>query len=178
MRRTKVLESTAYHEAGHAMMAWHEGLWINEISIVPDDDSSGRILHANPLRGIQLDIDNSNRARIRAESAIRVALAGAIAQRHHNPHGFRHRHAEADYDLATDVLLYIVGSGEEADAYMNLLAIQTRQIVTGPHWNLVEYLAKALLERQRLSRKEIRATIMQSMQRNLGPSKGVIKILD
>ena len=177
MKRTKALRSTAYHEAGHAVMAWHEGLSINEISIVPDHKSSGRIIHANPLRGIHLDMDNSNRARIRAESAIRVALAGPIAQRHYNPRGFQHRHAESDYELAKDRILYITGSGEEANAYMNLLEIQTRQIVTGLHWSLVDYLAKALLERQRLSRKEIRATIKQSMQRNLGPSKGVIGFL-
>ena len=160
MRQTKVLESTAYHEAGHAMMAWHEGLRINEISIVPDDDSSGRILHANPLRGIHLDIDGSSRARIRAESSIRVCLAGAIAQRRFNPHGFRYHHCQSDYDQATDVVLYIVGSNEEANAYMNLLEIQTRQIVA-VHWKLVDHLARALLERRRLGRKEIRATIMQ-----------------
>ncbi len=52
MKRTKFLEATAYHEAGHAVMAWDEGIKINSISIVPDEKASGRIMHADPLRGI------------------------------------------------------------------------------------------------------------------------------
>ena len=67
MKRTKALEAAAYHEAGHALMAWHQGVRVNEISIIPDKNSRGRVLHADPLRGIQLDIEKSDRARLRAD---------------------------------------------------------------------------------------------------------------
>ena len=155
---SKALEATAFHEAGHAVMAFFEHLRVDEISIVENDDSKGRTRHEDPLRNIHLDIDGSNRARLRAEAAIRVALAGPIAQRLHSPKGYRRYHGDFDHRQASEIISDITGSTEEANAYMRLLEIQTKQAL-GMKWPIVQHLAEALLERRRLSAKEIRTAI-------------------
>ena len=52
--RTKDARATAYHEAGHAVMAWHEGVRINAVSVMPSPESWGMTDHANPLLGVPL----------------------------------------------------------------------------------------------------------------------------
>ncbi len=146
MKPTKKLESTAYHEVGHAVMAHLLGVKLNSTTIVPDEDSDGHVIHANPLRGIQLDVDGSNRARLRAESAIQVAFAGPIAQKKSNPHGYRHWHAEFDHKLAVDLLFRIGGSEKAVQAYSNLLYEWTKGGIE-TRWYMVDAVATALLER-------------------------------
>jgi ATP-dependent Zn protease len=77
--------STALHEAGHAVIARSLGLKVHSATIVPAPGIDGKVEHANPLRGIHLDYDGSDRARRRAEIAIIVCLAGPAAQRRHKP---------------------------------------------------------------------------------------------
>ena len=79
--------ATAFHEAGHAVVAWRRGLKVHSATIVPTKDYSGMVRRGS--LGVRLDIDGSNRARLRAESAIVVCLAGPAAQRRHNPRSWR-----------------------------------------------------------------------------------------
>ena len=155
-----MLASTAYHEAGHAVVAWRLGLKINAISIVPSSDGSlGRIYHSNPLRGIDLELNESMRARARAENAIMVFLAGPIAQRRFNPHGFRRYHASTDWEAAAKLLLRIAGeSPKAARAYWTLLEEWTTGMVSSS-WVEIETLAEAVLERQSLNASQIRRVI-------------------
>jgi len=51
MRKSK-RESTAYHEAGHAVAAWSLGLKVRKATIVPADDHLELAVHDSPLRGI------------------------------------------------------------------------------------------------------------------------------
>ena len=43
MKRTKKLEATAYHEAGHDIVGWRLGLRLKSATIVPGDDYDGRV---------------------------------------------------------------------------------------------------------------------------------------
>ena len=54
---TKALQSTAYHEAGHAVMCWHEGIGIRAISIVRGGGKRGTIKIDTPRKPIQRDIE-------------------------------------------------------------------------------------------------------------------------
>ena len=49
-------------------------------TIVPTTEHEGRVTHANPLRGVNVGWDGSDRARRRSEAAIVVLLAGPAAQ--------------------------------------------------------------------------------------------------
>jgi hypothetical protein len=76
--------ATAFHEAGHVAAAWSRGLKIHSATIDPTPGFRGHTLHANPLRGIRLNLSLA-RVRDRAESAIVVYLAGPEAQQRHKP---------------------------------------------------------------------------------------------
>ncbi len=79
------LSVTAYPEAGHMVAAWRMRLEIDEATIVPTENYQGRIVHESPLRGIQLDLDGSDRAEIKANKAVLICLAGPAAQRRYAP---------------------------------------------------------------------------------------------
>jgi hypothetical protein len=69
----------AFHEAGHAVIAWQLGLCIKTVSIVPAEGWQGHtVYHKSPLRGSNLDY--SDRGHRRTEKMIEVALAGPAAQ--------------------------------------------------------------------------------------------------
>jgi hypothetical protein len=66
------------------------------------------------------------RVRDRAESAIVVYLAGPEAQQRHNPRSWRAHHGAADFKQAVDLASRFNGSDEAVRAYLDWLAIVTR----------------------------------------------------
>ena len=75
-RSTAQVEATAYHEAGHAVIAYVLGYRPQCVTIVPTVDTAGHIIHTNPLHGFQLNPDTSDEARLRIESLITICFAG------------------------------------------------------------------------------------------------------
>ncbi len=162
-RITKALWSTAYHEAGHAVMVRYEGFSLRRVTIIPAAEYAGRVKLQNPLRGIHLNYDGSDRARLKAERAIRICLAGPLAQRRFNLKGWRAYHGRKDFETAFDIIQHLVGSDEEAVAYLKLLDIQSKKILELDHvWGAVEVLASALIEHRKLSGKDATAVIEQA----------------
>jgi ATP-dependent Zn protease len=156
-RRTKALESTAYHEAGHAVAAYAHGVRTKALSIVPDGDSKGRHEQHPYFGGINLEFDSSPRAQRRVENMVLVCLAGPAAQRRFNTKGFRRYHADHDWRQAIDLLSYLVGSNKELEAYLRLIDIRARAFVeTAPRWIQINRLAQNLLDRQTLTGPEVR----------------------
>ncbi len=154
---------TAYHEAGHAVIAWAQDVAITQVTIERDGKKLGSVEHSNPMKGLDLDWDNRPMARYRVEKAIRIALAGGIAQRKFKPRSCG-GHDQSDRDNAIDLIFRITGSSEHADAYMNLLNIEAKGLVT-KHWNLIEALARELMQRRTMSDKEIKAAIIAENKR-------------
>jgi len=146
--------STAFHEAGHAVIARSLGLKIHSATIVPVTGIHGRVEHANPLRGIHLDYDGSDRAHRRAETAIIVCLAGPAAQRRHKPQSWRSYHGQSDHSRAADLALSLNGSDEATNAHLKYLAVVARDMVAA-QWPLIEQVAGALIERQTLTGAEL-----------------------
>ena len=150
------LEATAFHEAGHAVAAWHAGLKIHRATIVPTPGKHGSVKHVSPLRGIHLDYDGSDRARLRAEADIVVCLAGPAAQRRHSPRSWRSWHGASDHERAADLAMRFNGSDEATSAHLAWLAVVARDQVDSL-WDLVERIARELVERRTLSGPEIAA---------------------
>lgn len=164
----KKLDSIAYHEAGHAVAARRVGCRIKKVSIVPDEDSDGRMTHGPYFKGFHPDWDNSSRVQRRLENMAFVCLAGPAAQRRFNPHGYRHQHAGQDHHDAMNLLGYMVGSDEELEAYLRLTEVRVTNFVRNPHtWMAIEAVAAALLEREVLTGKATREVIMALNQRLL-----------
>jgi hypothetical protein len=149
---------TAFHEAGHVAAAWRHGLKVHSVTIVPTPEFRGHIWHANPLRGIHLDYDGSDRARLRAEVGIIVCLAGPEAQRRFSPRSWRAHHGAGDHEKAADLVLSLNGSDEAANAHLKWLSIVTRDEIAGL-WPLVEKVAHALVRERTLTATEVKTLL-------------------
>lgn len=163
----KAREATAYHEAGHAVAAWAYKLPVRRISIRPEGDAKGVAVHRNPLAGIRLDIDGSDRARLRAEKAILICLAGPAAQRRFSPRSFRKHHAASDIDMASELALRLSASGEEASAYLAWLQARAGNLVSA-RWPIISALARLLLEHKELGAEGVPLAIQAAIAERQG----------
>lgn len=157
--------ATAYHEAGHAFAAYRLGIPIGRKggSIVPGEDHYGwlhvPVALSNPTHG------NSDAARVKAEKYAIVSLAGIETQRWHNPKSVRKHHAAGDFAHAADLMSRFVSSSEELNAYMRLLRIRAKNVVTAPAaLHAISSLAEAFTSHRVLSKDQIAAAIRSSFQ--------------
>jgi hypothetical protein len=154
------VEDTAYHEAGHAVIAYLLGYKPQSVTIVPTLDTAGHlVIHGDPLNGFQLDIDHSDEARLRVESAITICFAGPIAQKRHNPRSWRKVHGQWDYDTIAELGLRVCGSSEQATAFIRWREIVAREMVQA-QWLRIALVAGQLLERKRLSHADLEAIMV------------------
>ena len=166
-RRKSQIEATAYHEAGHAVIAYLLGYKPQSATIVPTVDATGHVIHANPLHGFQLDIDGSDEVRRRVESAITICFAGPIAQKRYSPRSWRRVHGQWDYDTIAELGLRVCGSDEQATAFIRWREIVTLDLIKA-NWPRIQQVARQLLEREHLSHADLDAIIV--------PRAGVIRV--
>jgi hypothetical protein len=164
--REPALWPIAFHEAGHAVVAWSRGIKVTSATIVPARDFLGQVTQSNPLRGVRLDYDGSNRARLRAEAVIVVLLAGPVAERRHDSRLRRSRYGAHDHERAADLAMRVNGSDKAAEAHLNWLAIVARDEIDAS-WDLVERVARKLFEQRTLSAAEIAACCRERFSRPL-----------
>jgi Peptidase family M41 len=159
MARNSRLRSTAYHEAGHAMAAFVQGIRFRYVTIIPDSDNWGHFQKFSSRLSEEGWYDTSPLVRDRLERHIVVGLAGREAQRLITRR-YDHRGASSDYRNALNLVVHLVGSSEEANAYFRWLQVRAHKLVSAPFRRpLLDALAVALLERQTIDGKEA-ATIM------------------
>ncbi len=159
----------AYHEAGHAVIAFYNRVRVLSVTIA---SPHGRKKPRGRTRTVQIDArlyrGNSLRARECFEQHIRAGLAGEIAQRRVAPRTLRSRQTEdgdecgarhllADLTAVTAVTVPAVGYVIE-QAYRKLLKLQTERMVE-LFWPKIVAVAKALLHRRKLSGDEVRQII-------------------
>ena len=165
MKRTKQLERTAHHEAGHVVAGWRMGENSRAVSIVPAKDK--RYLgYQVPAPYSKPRHNPSPQVQRRLENIALVCLAGPAADRRFNPRGFRHWSAQRDRELAIDLLWHMSDTTEEAEAYFRLVQVRASILVEG-YWRTIEHVAEALLEKGTLMGGEIRETIISSYYRQL-----------
>ena len=169
-RRTKKLESTAYHEAGHAVVAFELEIPVESVTIAPDEESVGSMIYQRRLQ--KLDDYGSISARRRAtlEAHVRVLIAGWIAEKRFNPKGFRRSGAQEDQRTLITIVFLLSNSEKEARLYHRLLEVQTVQIVNR-RWFAIKALAAALLKKETLSGEEAGKLIMKAFQDEMDRAK-------
>ncbi len=153
----------AYHEAGHAVVAYVLRRRFTNLSIIEDDDSLGHVSFAKHHPKFQPDVMSFDKARPQIEKRVMVSAAGDAAESlltgRHNWLG-----ARQDMENAHRMAGYLCGSPEEETAYVRWLWIRTQNLLRHHvHWRAVEVLAAALIEQKRIGQKEARVIIRDAI---------------
>lgn len=156
----KALQATAYHEAGHVVIRWHEQLGPPEVAtIIPEGDVLGRVKGEGLPKGYEPYEDSMDDPEP-IEKEIRELLAGPIAQKRFDPEGFDKDHAGSDWDMAVKWALHLGGDQETTEALLHQLETQAKDILDRL-WDCVVAVADALLEHKELSGDEVWEIIEQ-----------------
>ncbi len=163
----------AYHEAGHAVIRVDLRLAFHKVTIVPDDESEG---HVEPGRAFRTPPEYRQGARFRdaVERNVKAGLAGVAATQELLGQGTYVEQGDWDSRRVLDFLELLVplGDSEIVDAYMRLLDLRTRRLVT--HWSnrvAIEAVAAALLERNTLTGREVRAIVFDARRKHIEASR-------
>lgn len=159
------LDAIAYHEAGHAVMAFLIGTPIKYATVIPDKEYIGMV-RISPRYKVEdvmslSPIDWKMQKII--ESDIMVKLAGQLAEAKYL--GKEIDDVLTDHETSVSMMDNIVSSDEELDAYYDWLTIRTRNFIVSPrNWPIVEAVAKELLIHKQLSGRKVRRIILQTFE--------------
>src|SRR5688572_20133984 len=128
-------EATAYHEAGHAVVALILGRPVDEVSVLPRRDFLG--------------VCKFGKARLRPsedwlEREMLIALGGIAAEARHTGN-YAWDAADRDYQYVRDLAVERAGERRAERLQRRLLAKVEHLLAQEPHWRAVELIAKELL---------------------------------
>jgi ATP-dependent Zn protease len=146
----------AYHEAGHAVAGLALGHWFKDVRIRAK--GGGRVLyHEEYWERIDRTSWEEEREILQRER-LTIIYAGEVATAIHydKPLEIPNDGAGSDWDKVGRLLLGHSADREGQDKHREA-AIYEANALLGLHWEAVEAIAKALLERKRLSYKQVKA---------------------
>ena len=137
---------TAFHEAGHAVMALVFVRPVQKVSILPDQRRLG---HCEFRKSV------SRASQDRLEADILILLAGVVAEALHSG---SYNWTGAALDLQSVRRLAVMRSGQsQADKLTRRLLAKTEHLLQkARHWNAVEQIATHLLEKKSISGRAAR----------------------
>lgn len=154
------LERSAYHEAGHAVVAYVLGQPVTDIATVLDPENLGRCLYAE-LRDFDPDLPRpygGPQDEGVAERQILSYLAGPIAESTlTGEKDWRKTGGNGDIPRAVDLAMYLTGDIKRTEAYLKRLWLQTEELITDPgNWAAIEALAAELVEHHQIDEERAR----------------------
>lgn len=165
------LLATAYHEAGHAVIAYIHGRRFKRVSIEPNEDFNGVVEYYDGriiceiLEGSHCNIwllEHPDEAKRIVERSILSALAGHISQDIGVPGSVEPDQWEADREYFSEALLSYWGNKG-----WDIAEVIVRQELND-NWHLVERLVQMLIEKKTLSGKEAYAIWRDAYLKNIG----------
>jgi ATP-dependent Zn protease len=156
----RALRATAYHEAGHAVVAL---LWEHPTmaTIVPSGDALGSTRHRSWGARFRPDLAMTPGRAARLQARITTLLAGDIAERRAT--GSRSDGGAFDRQAAVDLAAYLNGSDRQIELYLAWRAECARQAVE-TYWPQIDRLAEALLDHKTLRGDDLRQAAFGEMR--------------
>ncbi len=161
-----IKKPTAYHEAGHAVASWLQGIEIEEASIMPDEKEGTLGCVSTDIIPDCIYEDFETGYTLRAEERVRkeviVLFAGHEAERLVSGRiskvsweSDRNKAYELMSRVTGDKILYVSHSHHEITClWLKLLRVQARAVVNS-HKDLISALAKHLLKCKRMTGTEV-----------------------
>jgi hypothetical protein len=174
-RQPTTLIAIAHHEAGHAVVSRKLRFKIKQVTIVPKGEAAGSVTWLKAL-GVSYNSGITGESIGRHHDRVVALLAGVEAQRRFKPQSIRRYQTTCDYSAAADFLLSLHGEEKERNCASKYLQARTRNLVSNPvNWRFIQDLAKALLERQTLTGKEVNDVIQASKDAQMEESRARTK---
>jgi ATP-dependent Zn protease len=157
---------TAYHEAGHMVVAWELGLNVLGATIVPDPQAgyAGRMIVPVEDRVRYADWVESESAYLYAHLVMSYAgmeagekYVGAPMPRLNIDLGFVG--PDSDYGPIADILITIAGLDEDEQIKTGELAERHAKKLVSTRWSQIEAVAEALMERETVDESECREVL-------------------
>jgi hypothetical protein len=164
---------SAYHEAGHAVVAYDQGVRVHGISIVPDEGRMGHVsidtLLLNRLAPT-FQYNKGARNRFTMERHVMVLQGGHAAVQRLIP--TRKKLSEtvngegSDHNIAMNLVKAFAEGDREAEKYFQWLDARTEGVIVNPlRWFQVRILAEALLKHEQLGARKVREIIKEAGER-------------
>lgn len=153
---TQKLTSTAYHEAGHAVLACQLGLKFRHVTVDPREGSLGHISYVIP-RWFSPHNVRQDRVRLLAERYIIAAYAGGVAET-------KFRARRSSWSKRGDIILieflsaWCDGSQKVERAFLRYCRTVAAERVCSS-WRQIEAVARALVKRRTLSSDGVASVI-------------------
>jgi hypothetical protein len=162
-RRYSQLECSAYHEAGHAVVAHALGRRFGAVTAVAEVDALGRCQYAEE-HNFDPDLPGmygEPQVQRVLENQIVGYLAGPIAQGIlTGEKSWRKTSGRGDVARAVDLAMYVTGDIGEAEAYLARLWLETEDLLNLPeNWGAVRALAAELVGARHIGEEQAREII-------------------
>lgn len=164
---------SAYHEAGHAVVAYDQGVRIHGISIVPDEGRMGHISIDTLLLNRLVPTFQHNKGaknRFTLERHVMVLQGGHTAVYRLDP--TRKELTEtingegSDHCIAMNLIKAFAVGERESEKYYQWLDARTEGIITNPlRWYQIQILTEALLKFEQLGARTVREIIKGAGER-------------
>jgi ATP-dependent Zn protease len=156
----KMIESTAFHEAGHAVLAHYLGVGLRLVTIDADEDSAGHIQDGGEWS------EEAEELRILADEAywLRMAIsryAGAEAVRRYAPRTKWKEGAGNDHYWAAIAIEKITADPRSVRA-LHAYAQRQARLLVEHYWPEIQRLARALMKEKTLSGDDAKKLITES----------------
>ena len=150
---TEAERLTAFHEAGHAVMAQLCGRQVTEVEIVGDREHTGMVhslaFPPDPADGAATEAENDD-----VERQLKVILAGTVAEAMVSDRQGWDETSE-DLDAAVRLGMRLVDDCEDVLPLLSDIGADVERDLRR-HWSAVEMLAVELLDRKTLTGSEVR----------------------
>lgn len=147
---------TAYHEAGHAVMAHLCGQIVTKVEIIGDEEHTGSVSCLRYLEEPRWGVDK-NIPSVAIEARILCLVAG-IAAENILTEDLSWREPQDDLDEAVRLALRVVGSCDRVLPLLNEAREHAVDLLRR-HWQAVEAIAGLLLIHRSLSRDQLRQVV-------------------